>query len=291
VSAFLCKACGTEFPPSAVPPPTCPIYDDERQFVPPAGQAWTTHQALAAGHANTFRQHEAGTIAINTAPHFAIGQRAFLLLSEQGNVLWDCVSLLDHATVALIKSLGGLSALAISHPHFYTSMNRWSEAFDAPVYLHADDCQWVMNPGPNIVFWEGDRQPLQPGMEDHPLRRPFCRQQRVVPGRRRERPWRLVHRRHAPGDRRPATRHLHALVSKPHSALAGGGGAHRRAACKRPLRRLYAAFPERDIEAGAQEAVRRSAERYIRAVSGEGPADRERGVDASRSGSRPSTAA
>ncbi|EFJ14070.1 hypothetical protein SELMODRAFT_424002 [Selaginella moellendorffii] len=52
-----------------------------------------------------------------------------------GNILWDCISFLDDATVAIIKSLGGLRAIAISHPYYYSTNSRWSEAFGGvPVY-------------------------------------------------------------------------------------------------------------------------------------------------------------
>jgi glyoxylase-like metal-dependent hydrolase (beta-lactamase superfamily II) len=67
-------------------------------------------------------------------------------------VLWDCVSLLDDATIQAVRALGGITAIAISHPHFYSSMIEWSQAFDAPVYLHADNLQWVMRPDPAIVY-------------------------------------------------------------------------------------------------------------------------------------------
>ena len=106
--AFICKTSGTQFTPSEAPPPRCPICDDERQFVPPSGQTWTTHDALVRRHTNTFRQEEPGLIGIGIVPAFAIGQRALLLRTAQGNVLWDCITLLDDATVEIVKGLGGL---------------------------------------------------------------------------------------------------------------------------------------------------------------------------------------
>ena len=106
--AFICITCGTQFAPSEKAPERCPICDEDRQYVPPSGQAWTTHDALERSHFNCFRQHEKDLIGIGTVPMFAIGQRALLLATDKGNVLWDCISLLDHATVAIVKALGGL---------------------------------------------------------------------------------------------------------------------------------------------------------------------------------------
>ena len=162
--AHICNACGTQFPPSEAAPARCPICDDERQFVPPGGQSWTTHAALARGHFNCFRQHEPGLIGIGTVPSFAIGQRALLLATDKGNVLWDCISLVDDATVAIVKGLGGLIGIAISHPHYYSSMVQWAHAFDAPIHLHAGDREWVMRPDPAIEFWDGDTLSLADGV-------------------------------------------------------------------------------------------------------------------------------
>jgi len=160
--AFICTACGTQYPDSATPPKQCPICEEERQFVPPTGQSWTTLEGLRARHFNSFRQHEEGLIGIGTQPNFAIGQRALLLCTPHGNVLWDCVALLDDATVALIKGLGGLTAIGISHPHFYTTMVEWSRAFDCPIHLHAADRKWIMRNDPAIKLWEGDTLALLP---------------------------------------------------------------------------------------------------------------------------------
>lgn len=163
--AFICTACGTQFPPSASAPSACPICEEERQFVPQGGQGWTTLEKLRTTHNNAWRQYEPGIFGIGTQPTFAIGQRALLLCTPDGNVLWDCMTLIDDATVTLIKSLGGLKAMAISHPHFYTTMGEWSHAFgDVPIHLHALDREWVKNPSPAINFWSGETMPLLPGV-------------------------------------------------------------------------------------------------------------------------------
>ncbi len=163
MQAFICVTCGTQFPPSdAAPPARCPICEDERQYVPPAGQGWTTQDKLAIGHVNGWHEYEPGIIGIATQPRFAIGQRAVLMRTAHGNVLWDCISMLDAATVTLIEALGGIQAMAISHPHFYSAMNEWAEAFDVPVHVHADDREWIMRGGPRIKHWEGETLRLTP---------------------------------------------------------------------------------------------------------------------------------
>ena len=66
--------------------------------------------------------------------------------------------------MCLIRGIGGISAIAISHPHYYSSMIEWSRAFDCPVFLHAADRQWVMRPDPAIEFWEGETKEIGQGL-------------------------------------------------------------------------------------------------------------------------------
>ncbi|MBN9510497.1 MAG: MBL fold metallo-hydrolase [Alphaproteobacteria bacterium] len=162
--AFICATCGTQFAPAAAPPRSCPVCEDERQFVPAGGQRWITLTDLAVGHNNAWRQHERDLLGIGTTPAFAIGQRALLVRTQAGNVLWDCVSLIDAASITLVRALGGVAAIAISHPHFYSSMVEWADAFGAEVWLHAADREWVMRPDPRIRFWSGEAQPLPGGL-------------------------------------------------------------------------------------------------------------------------------
>jgi hypothetical protein len=152
---FVCVQCGTQFAKSAQPPPSCPICEDERQFVRHAGQEWTTLKRLAADHHNRLEEEASGLLGIGTEPEFAIGQRALLLQSPGGNLLWDCIALLEDQTAVEIDSRGGLRAIAISHPHFYTTMVDWADRFDAQIFLHATDREWVMRKSSRIQFWEG----------------------------------------------------------------------------------------------------------------------------------------
>jgi glyoxylase-like metal-dependent hydrolase (beta-lactamase superfamily II) len=161
--AFICTACGTQYTPSEAPPSHCTICEDDRQYVPPGGQTWTTLAALTDKYFNSYRQYERGLIGIGTHPGFAIGQRALIVCTPQGNVLWDCIAMLDAATITLIKGIGGLRAIAISHPHFYSTMIEWSRAFGGvPIHLHAADRQWIMRPDPAIYLWEGKTFALSP---------------------------------------------------------------------------------------------------------------------------------
>ena len=112
---YICTACGLQFPASDGPPDSCAICIDYRQFVPRAGQQWTTLGTLRRNHRNAFQQLEPGLIGVATTPEFAIGQRALLVRTAAGNVLWDCISLIDDATIEIIRALGGVRAIAHRH--------------------------------------------------------------------------------------------------------------------------------------------------------------------------------
>ena len=164
--AWVCVTCGVQYPRSARPPEHCLICEDESQYVGAEGQRWTTLTELsAAGHRNLLIEEEPGLTSVGTQPPLAIGQRALLVQTPAGNVLWDCITLVDEATIEAVHRLGGVSAIAISHPHFYSSMTTWSAAFgDCPVFIHAADREWVQDGGPGLRLWQGDNVEVLPGI-------------------------------------------------------------------------------------------------------------------------------
>ena len=158
---WICATCGAQFAASDEPPASCPICTDQRQYIGAHGQQWTTLDKMREqGYQNHLTQEEPRLTGIVTQPSFAIGQRALLAQTEQGNVLWDCVSYLDDATAQAIQDLGGITAIAASHPHLYGSMVDWADRFGASIYLHEADRPWVMRPDERITFWSGETLPL-----------------------------------------------------------------------------------------------------------------------------------
>jgi hypothetical protein len=163
--AFICITCGTQYPDSAVPPEQCVICSEERQYIGWQGQQWTTVDELRLGHRNRVAPEGPGLVGIGTEPKFAIGQRALHVPHAGGGFLWDCVSLVDDATVASLRGRGGVTGIAISHPHFYSGMVEWSRALgDVPIYLHAADADWVVRQDRAIRFWDGDTREVAPGL-------------------------------------------------------------------------------------------------------------------------------
>ncbi len=159
---WTCFQCGAQFAESRDPPSACRVCEDERQFVTWSGQKWLAREELAEHHRLVWRD-DLGISGIGIEPSFAIGQRALLLREADGCVLWDCIPMVTDEAVSHVRALGGLKAIAVSHPHFYGAVADWSEAFGGvPVYLHGDDAAFVTRPYPAIVPWSGDVLQLSP---------------------------------------------------------------------------------------------------------------------------------
>src|SRR5579864_5466531 len=91
----ICVTCGTQFPGTERPPERCPICEDERQYLGLQGQQWIALEDLRTAHRNALYQESPGVWGIGTEPKFAIGQRGLLIQTSTGNILWDCISLID----------------------------------------------------------------------------------------------------------------------------------------------------------------------------------------------------
>ena len=64
--------------------------------------------------------------------------------------------MIDDEIVAAVDERGGLRAIAISHPHYYTTMVEWARAFGCPILIHEDDAEWVMRPDDSVRPWSGE---------------------------------------------------------------------------------------------------------------------------------------
>lgn len=159
---FVCAACATQFDRSDTPPAICPICTDDRQYVPGGGQHWTTHDRLLQTHHNRL-DIDVDLLGVGIAESFGIPQRALLVPTDAGNILWDCVGLVTPDAVAELERQGGVDAIAISHPHFYSAMVEWSDAFGGvPIHLHKADERWIQRHSPNIRLWDGDELVMSP---------------------------------------------------------------------------------------------------------------------------------
>jgi glyoxylase-like metal-dependent hydrolase (beta-lactamase superfamily II) len=264
---YICVTCGNQFQATTAPPDRCPICEDPRQYVNPKGQTWTTLAELQREARNVAGTLEPGLTEISTQPKFAIGQRALLIQAAAGNVLWDCLSLIDDDTVAAINALGGISALAMSHPHMFGSMVAWSHAFgNVPIYLHTDYQQWVQRPDPVIQFWEGDSHVLGEGVTLHRCGGHFKGSTVLLWPEGADGRGVLLSSDtlHVTPDRR----HVSFMYSYPNYIPLSAGAVD--AIVDRVLQlefdRIYSHFHHLEIASNAKEAVRRSAALYKQAI-------------------------
>ncbi len=257
----VCVTCGAQFAQGDAPPAQCPVCEDARQYVPTSGQRWTTLEALREDHGNWIRD-DGGLTGIGTEPRFAIGQRALLVPHGDGRLMWDCITLLDDETA---EQVGSLTGIAISHPHYYSSMVEWAHRFDCPVYLHEADRGWIMRPDDAIELWSGETKELGGGLtlvrcgghfdggtvlhwaDGNALLAGDVVQ--VIP----DRAW------------------VSFMYSFPNYIPLDEGAIYRIVAALEPFdfERIYGAWWGTVIPAEGKEIVLRSAERYVRALRGE----------------------
>ncbi|UVI37368.1 hydrolase [Brevibacterium spongiae] len=162
----ICRTCGVET--STPPPQLCPICDDDRQWVPTDGQQWTTREELEAeGHCLTVEEKEPGLFALRVKPRLGIGQTCYLACTDSGNLLFDVPPYIDAEAVAQVRELGGVAAIAASHPHMFGTQLEWSAAFDdAPVYVCRADIDWVQRRSSRLAAYFHEAAPL-PGITLH----------------------------------------------------------------------------------------------------------------------------
>ncbi len=262
---YICITCGTQFAQTSRTPERCPICEDERQYIGHDGQQWTTLPELQKSHHNRIEQQEDRLYGIGIEPKFAIGQRALLIQSDQGNILWDCVSLIDDETIERVNALGGVSAIAVSHPHYYSSAVEWAQAFGVSLYLHEADRQWAMRPDPAIEFWQGDTLELQKGITlirtgGHFAGGTVCHWASGTSGTL------------CTGDVIQVVadrRWVSFMYSYPNLIPLAADKIRRIVEAVEPyaFERIYGAWWEAVVPSNAKDSVRRSAERYIRAIA------------------------
>ncbi|KAA8899956.1 beta-lactamase-like protein [Sphaerosporella brunnea] len=180
LKCFICTTCGTQFGRHQDPqsqPFGCRICADPRQYVPSGGINYTSLNDLRSNGKYQPIEHKneitlldpknPNIYTIVTTPKFAIGQRCFFIKTPGGNVLWDLITFLDEATERWIREQGGLHAIVISHPHYYTTHRYWSGVFNnCPVYLSVEDREWLSFPeeGGNYQWILTPTQQILPGV-------------------------------------------------------------------------------------------------------------------------------
>lgn len=268
MAEWLCAACAVETVPvvdgsGEHPPASCPICEDERQYVPPTGQEWTTLQRLQReGEHVVVTELEPDLFGLRSEPRVGIGQQSLLLRTPEGNLLWDPTGYVDEAAAAAVQDLGGVAVIATSHPHMFGAQVSWSRMLgDPPVLVNAADRHWVQREDPAIQSWMGEVEIL-PGVTLRTIGGHF-------PGSA------IVHWDRGvvlsgdtvfPG---PSQRWVTFQRSFPNDIPLSAAVVRRIAdlVCDRPFDRLYGNLAN-VIPRDARDAVLRSADRYIGWVSG-----------------------
>lgn len=156
MSVWICAACGVEHPDTPEAPDACDICLDERQYVPASGQAWTTSARLErSGTTSRLTSVAPGLYRIVVTPKVGIGQRSLIVTTPGGNLLWDPSGFISAPTLDAVRELGGLSAIALSHPHMSGAAVSWAREFDVPLYYCGADEHWIRRPDSRYRLWSG----------------------------------------------------------------------------------------------------------------------------------------
>jgi glyoxylase-like metal-dependent hydrolase (beta-lactamase superfamily II) len=209
-------------------------------------------------------REDSGYLGAGVTPELAIGQRLLLAESPEGNVLWDMIPLVDDAAVEAVRARGDVRAIAISHPHYYSGMVEWSDALGGvPILLHEADSEWIMRPDSKIELWSGDVKELGGGLT-------LLRLGGHYPGGT------VLHDAYTStllsGDIVmviPDRRFVSFMWSYPNLIPLPAAEVERIAAALEPYEfdRIYGAWWPAVVREDGKAVVRRSAERYVRAIS------------------------
>lgn len=162
--AWICPTCGQHYPPASSPPDVCLICADERQWIPPTGQQWTTlHELAEQGFRTELAEVEPDLLGIGVNRPLGVSHRGLLVRTPTGNVLWDPPAFLDAAAVNAVREAGGVHTVSSSHPHMYGAMVEWSRIFQAEILLPEVDLGWMQRRDPAVRAWSGLSAPL-PGI-------------------------------------------------------------------------------------------------------------------------------
>jgi glyoxylase-like metal-dependent hydrolase (beta-lactamase superfamily II) len=107
------------------------------------------------GYRTEVREVEPDLFGIGVQPGIGVGQRALLVRTRAGNLLWDPPAFIDEAAIDAVRAVGGLAAVSSSHPHMYGAIVEWSHAFDAEIVVPEADAGWLMRPDPAVRTWSG----------------------------------------------------------------------------------------------------------------------------------------
>ena len=263
---YVCATCAAQFPDASAPPHHCPICTDERQYVPEDGQKWTTFDDLAQTHRNELREDNE-LLGVGTEPWLAIGQRALLVPHGERFPMWDCTTCSTTMSPTSSSAAAGCRR-SPSHPHYYSAMADWAARFDCPVLLHADDERWITRRRAHRAVGGRDARSRR-GTDADPLRRHFAGGT-------------VLHWRNGAGGAGallsgdivqviPDHTHVGFMYSYPNLIPLPEASVARIAEALEPydFDVIYGAWWDRLVRRDAKAIVRRSAQRYSRAVRGE----------------------
>ena len=146
-------------------PATCPVCEDFRHPLPPAGYAFATPDAIAGSHNSTWEEVLPDVWRFATTPSIGIGPCGWLVRTPTGNVHFEGAGWYPDDALDFLARLGGVRFLSASHPHVYGALWRVVERFASEVVLHTGDLNFAQAFRVSYPF--DDAWPLTPDVDLH----------------------------------------------------------------------------------------------------------------------------
>lgn len=120
-------------------PILCPICCDTRNALPEDGWEFRDEAWAEASFETSWREVAHDLWAFTASPKFGLGATGWLILREDGNVMFESCPWYSAAALEKIRALGGIRTLAASHPHGYGALWQLQREFDPVLTIHRAD--------------------------------------------------------------------------------------------------------------------------------------------------------
>ncbi|TXT07490.1 hypothetical protein VHUM_03210 [Vanrija humicola] len=159
----VCATCATQYP---APRRDCTHAKLSGSTDHPQARGATTSSATSRTRASRSSRPSRSSPSlrrVSISPACVKLTPAFLLETFEGSFIWDCSAVLTPPLIAHLTHLRRpLKAMAISHPHFFSTSLTWARALGVPLYINALDKEWYQRResagADEVVFWSGTQR-------------------------------------------------------------------------------------------------------------------------------------
>ena len=163
---YACSNCGHwQVWFSGQTPLGCPICMDTRNALPPDGWDFKDEPWAEATFTTHWREVAPDLWAFWCTPKFGLGATGWLMIRDDGNVMFESCPWYSADALARIRALGGVAVLASSHPHGYGALWQVQREFEPVLTVHRADISYTK--AFRVTWPADDVHELAPGLTLH----------------------------------------------------------------------------------------------------------------------------